>query len=277
MALHDIIVFLDRSAHAGTRLDYAARLAQAHGAGLIGLRVELHHRIPQAILAGIPEAALRMQQDTLAADSRRLRDAFQAACQTHALRCEWWQEESRDGGIEAVCRAARHANLTVIGPHPRDDDEELPGDDLLHELVLGAGRPVLLVPDPAPAGPVARRVLVAWNGTREASRALADALPLLARAEQVTILSVLAEHETGDPGLGEVTRHLLRNGITAEAKVLHAGGHDAGAALAAQVKALSADLLVMGAYGRSRLREVVLGGATRHVLRHLSIPVLMAH
>ncbi len=275
MSLRDVLVFLDRSTHCASRLDFAARLSQAHGAGLIGLRVVVHPRIPQAILADIPEAALQMQRDARDADGRRLQAAFGAACEAHSLRCEWWQEDSHDGGIDAVCRAARHANLTVIGPS--DGDEELASDDLLHQLVLSSGRPVLVVPDAAPAGPIGRRVLVAWNGTREASRALADALPLLAKAEQVTILAVLDDHDAGDPGLGEVCRHLLRNGITAESKVVHSHAHDGGAALVAQAGAMSADLLVMGAYGRSRLREVVLGGATRHVLRHLPIPVLMAH
>lgn len=274
--LHDILVFLDRSSHVGARLKVAAALAEAYGAGLIGLRVEVHPHIPAAIRAEIPAAALAAQANAIAADTSRLEAAFRTACSGHAVRCEWWVESCEDDGIAAVVQRSRTANLTIIGRPPRDGDEELPGDDLLHELVLGSGRPVLVVPDPAPAAPIGRHAVIAWNGTREASRALADALPLLKQIQRVTVLAVTGEQD-GDPGLGEVTRHLLRNGIASEAKVLRISHHDAGAALLAQAQALSADLLVMGAYGRSRMREVVLGGATRHVLRHSTVPILMAH
>lgn len=276
MSLNDILVFLDRSAHAAARLNLAAELAAGHDAGLIGLRIEVHPRIPAAILAEIPEPALRAQAEAIAADTARIERTFRAAAEAAGLRSEWWTGSSA-GGVAEVCRLARYANLTVVGPQPADGDEELSGDDLLHDLVLNTGRPVLVVPDPAPPGPIGRRVLIAWNGTREASRAVADALPLLGKAEQVTVAAVQAAHDHSETGIGEVCRHLRRNGVPAEAKVLHSDGHDAGRLLLAQAAEERSDLLVMGAYGRSRMREVILGGATRHVLRHTPIPVLMAH
>jgi nucleotide-binding universal stress UspA family protein len=276
MSFSDILVFLDRSAHSAARLNLAAELAAAHDAGLIGLRVEVHPRIPAAILAEIPEPALNAQAAAIAADTARIERAFWAAVDARGLRSEWWLGNGA-GGVAEVCRLARYANLTVVGPRPADGDEELSGDDLLHDLVLTSGRPVLVVPDAPPPGPIGRRVLIAWNGTREASRAVADALPLLRKAEQVTVVAVQATHDHSETGIGEVCRHLLRNRIPAEAKVLHSDGHDAGSLLLARAAEEKCDLVVMGAYGRSRMREVILGGATRHVLRHTAIPVLMAH
>lgn len=275
MALHDILVFLDQFAHSTVRLDAAADLAARHGARLIGLRVEVHPHVPGAIRSAIVTGALEAHAEATHADTARIEAQFRTAAEGRGVACEWWVV--RDGGIAKVTELARYANLTVIGQAAPDADEEFSGDDLIHELVLGSGRPVLVVPHAPVMGEFGRRIAIAWNGNREASRAVADAMPLLRHADRVAVL--LAKSETG-AGTGDLIRgHLARNGVFAEVVAVEAraADHDAGVTLLAEADAFSADLLVMGAYGRSRVRELVLGGATRHVLQHLPIPALMSH
>lgn len=275
MAFCDILVMLDQFAHSMVRLDVAADLAARHGARLIGLRVEVYPHVPSAIRSAIVKGALEAHADAVHADTARIEAAFRTAADRHKVRTDW--RVVREGGIGRVCELARYANLTVIGQAAPDAEEEFSGADLIHDLVLGSGRPVLVVPYTPLAQHVGQRIAVAWNGSREASRAVADAMPLLRRAQRVGVL--LAGGDDRDSVGEQIRAHLERNGVTAEILPVeaHAHAHDAGIALLAEVGGFSADLLVMGAYGRSRMRELVLGGATRHVLQHLPIPALMSH
>jgi nucleotide-binding universal stress UspA family protein len=275
MAFRDILVFLDQFAHSAVRLDVAADLAGRHGARLIGLRVEVHPHIPGAIRSALVAGALEAHDVATRADTTRIETEFRTVAEKHKILCDWWVV--REGGIGRVCELARYANLTVIGQAAPDADEEFSGADLIHDLVLGSGRPVLVVPYAPLAGRCGQRIAIAWDGGREASRAVADAMPLLRRAERVAVLLGDSDDRAR---AGELIRgHLERNGIAADIAPVDAGAHDhdAGAALLAEVDAWNADLIVMGAYGRSRVRELVLGGATRHVLHHLPIPALMSH
>lgn len=275
MAYRDILVLLDQFAHSTVRLDVASDLAGRHGARLIGLRVELQPHVPGAIRSAIVAGALEAHADAVHADTARIEAAFRAATDRRKVRAEWWVV--REGGIGRVCELARYANLTVIGQAAPDAEEEFSGDELIHDLVLSSGRPVLVVPHTRLAQHVAQRIAVAWNGSPEASRAVADAMPLLRRAQRVGVLLARSDDRGG---FGDLIRdHLARNDVAAEIIRVdaHAHDNDAGVALLAEADGFAADLLVMGAYGRSRMRELVLGGATRHVLHHLPIPALMSH
>ncbi len=275
MALRDILVFLDQFDHSAVRLEAAVDLAARHGARLIGLRAEVHPHLPNAIRSDVVDAALSAHDDAIRADTLTLEAAFRERASAARVDCDWWVV--RDGGVAKVCELARYANITVVGQPAADAEEEFSGADLLHDLVLSSGRPVLVVPRAALAGSLGRRIAIAWNGSGEASRALADAMPLLRKADQVAIL--LAKSADSAHVLAMLVNHLKRNGVAAEARGIEARAydHDAGTALLAEADAFAADLLVMGAYGRSRIRELVLGGATRHILQHLPIPALMSH
>lgn len=275
MALRDILVFLDQFDHSAVRLEAAVDLAARHGARLIGLRAEVHPHLPNAIRSDVVDAALSAHDDAIRADTLALEVAFRERASAARVDCDWWVV--RDGGVAKVCELARYANITVVGQPAADAEEEFSGADLLHDLVLSSGRPVLVVPRAALAGSLGHRIAIAWNGSGEASRALADAMPLLRKADQVAIL--LAKSADSAHVLAMLVNHLKRNGVAAEARGIDASAydHDAGTALLAEADAFAADLLVMGAYGRSRIRELVLGGATRHILRHLPIPTLMSH
>lgn len=276
MPFHDILVHLDRTDHSQVRLELAAELAVRQGAGLIGLRVENHPHIPEAFRAGIRPAALEAQANGIAEDTLRIEAAFRAEAERRGLPAEWWLET--EGGVAAVCRRAGYAGLTVVGQAAHDREEELPGAQLVQQLLLTTGRPVLVVPETPGIAVPGRSVALGWNGTREATRALADSMPLLTAADHVTIFEVRhGDPDDGFDGLAEVCRHLARNGIDARFKVIRTADQHVGTLLHEAAVAAGCDLLVIGAYGHSRMFEVVLGGATKWLLEHATIPVLMSH
>jgi nucleotide-binding universal stress UspA family protein len=154
------------------------------------------------------------------------------------------------------------------------------GDRRPEQVALASGRPVLIVPYAGHFDNVGRRVLIAWNATREAARAVSDAMPLLTSAELVTVLTI--DPREGPHGHGElpgadIALHLARHGVKAQIERTVSAGMPVGEVLLSRVADLGADLIVMGAYGHSRAREVLLGGATRSVLRSMTVPVLMSH
>ena len=141
---------------------------------------------------------------------------------------------------------------------------------------MGTARPVLTVPFHGVYGSVGEKVLVAWNKTREATRAVYDAMPILQAAKSVILLEARTP-DAGSMGAADFQDQLKRRGVTAELKHDVASEADVGEKLLAAARQNDADLLVMGAYGHSRVRDIVFGGASRHVLRYMSVPVLMSH
>ena len=185
-----------------------------------------------------------------------------------------WRLFSADS-VEAVTTSAHYADVTIVGqtdPEDRRSDQEL-----ADSIVLGAGGPVLVWPRTGSFGLDPATITIAWNGTREAKRALSDALPLLRRAEKVVVLGVDPGDRTHTPGT-DISAHLARHGVTVEARrTVSTTDIDACGALLNAIAEDGAGLLVMGAYGRHRMRELLLGGMTRDVLRRMTVPVLMSH
>jgi nucleotide-binding universal stress UspA family protein len=166
----------------------------------------------------------------------------------------------------------------VVLPLPGEDDTGILGGHSIEAAILSVGRPVLLVPEKGlPAG-FPRKALVAWNGSRESARALSDAVPLLARAKSVLVFSAGPAGDEGPlHGARSAVRYLARHGITAEPLHATAADERVGDTILARAKKAGADVVVMGAYGRPRFAELVLGGATRAVLRGAGVAVLMSH
>jgi len=180
-------------------------------------------------------------------------------------------EEWRD----SVVQRARLADLVVLGSAGATPDFQR----LAEMLVLGSGTPCLIVPPVKRARYDFKRIVIAWNGSREAKRAMDDALPWLKRASAVAAV-IIAEEATRwvDRAQAEVlTRHLARHDVNADIIRVDAHGRASGRVLLDQCKAFDADLLVMGAFGRSRAAELILGGATRTILPGASLPVLLSH
>lgn len=183
-----------------------------------------------------------------------------------------FQVETGDEG-QVLAAYARAGDLIVLG---RAREGEVVALDLLETVLLGSGRPLLIAPA-EPAAEIGRRIAIAWKDTAEAARAVASATPLLASADAVTIVTVTEGGHNDTRSSERLCRFLQRHNPATTLRVMPATGKDAGEVLLAAVTATGADLLVMGGYSHSRMREVVLGGITRRVLRAAHLPVLMAH
>lgn len=214
------------------------------------------------------------------ADAEAERKKVEARLKTSGFPCELRNAEalSRDLGRVAAVHA-RYADVAVL-TRPTDG----PGADLREEIIEGvlfhSGRPALVAPPGWKGGALGKRVVVAWDASREATRALSEADDILEDAEAVTVITVDAKPKMfghGDqPGLN-IAGHLQRRGLPAEVHNVDSAGRSASSAILEEAKRLNADLVVMGGYAHSRLRELVFGGATRELLRTATVPILMAH
>ncbi len=186
-----------------------------------------------------------------------------------------WREETGDR-IRVVGDYGRLFDLIVIGRTASPATERwVP---VCEAALFESGRPVVVAPPKSPPT-IGRKVLLAWNGSTETARTIGLGMPLLIGAESVTVLSVTGASGGMVPGPSgeQVAAHLARNGVKAAAKTLKASGRSAGEAIVGEAVAMGADLILKGAYTHSRLREVIFGGTTRHILAAAPVPVLIAH
>lgn len=277
MSYKTIVVHLDAGARRGERLGLGCELAARCDAHLIGLFALEDMRVPYAF-GGTAGALLLMEErwrKEVAAEAKR---EFETVSARNGVKAEW--RGSTRNAVAALALNARYADLLIIGQHERgaSGDERLPGY-FVQETVLTAGRPVLVVPYVGRYPTIGGRVLIAWNASREAARAVTDALPLLQAAKAVEVVAfdpLQAGADHGEQPGADIALYLARHGVKATAARQDAR-IDAGAQLLSYASDFGADLIVMGAYGHSRVRELVLGGATRTVLESMTVPVLMAH
>jgi nucleotide-binding universal stress UspA family protein len=274
MALRDLLVYLGNDPARDTRVKVAMDLAAVHDAHLTGLHVLAPPEVP---IRGGAEIARVIQdlQRRLREEAERTQALFRDHAARAGIRFEWRAVEGRVR--ETAILHARYSDLTIVAQGLDLDPEPEEVASLPEELVLAVGRPVLVVPRYGSFTTVGQRILVAWNGSREATRAVNDALPLLARARTVTVLSIDPEGEAARVPGADIALHLARHGVNVEATRTTAADLNVGDLLLSYAFDHGVDLIVMGAYGHSRLRELVLGGATRHLLRHMTVPVLLAH
>lgn len=261
-------------AGAEPRLTTAAALARAHGARLIGLGVEMFEPLTMVDPYGFAQGEwLTLMREQIEKDLDLAQEAFErcAADIDH----EW--RRLVDLPTPSMARTARAADLIVAGGAPRGDRSGYRSTDL-GELIVSAGRPVLVAP-PSGGELSGKRVLVAWKDTREARRAALDALPLLVRAEQVTVVAVVPEDqiETAEFQTGEVAGWLQRHGVTARAEVIAGFDDEAGGQIQLLAAGVDADLIVAGGYGHNRFTEWLLGGVTRSLLTDAAQFVLFSH
>lgn len=173
---------------------------------------------------------------------------------------------------DLVAQQARLADLTVV-PHP-DAGEDVSSSDALHAVLFDSGRPVLISPQAAPTT-IGTRVCLAWNGTAESAASVWSALPWMKRAEAVRILSADGYQRRG-PGAPELLQYLMMHGVQADIEMFRSVNGSVGAGVLAAAAQFDCDLLSMGAYSHSRLRQLILGGVTRHVLENANVPVMMS-
>jgi nucleotide-binding universal stress UspA family protein len=284
MSLKDILVHVDATRGHEARLRLAVALARRHGAHLTGLFIlEPMSATGLGALGGADVAqaeTFQILRDRYHAArlelGARLAEAFRGEADRAGIVAEWQAVEGEAAATATL--QARYADLAVLGQ--ADPDQPGASAAVPEAVLLGAGRPALIVPYIGAGDAIGRRVLVAWNATREAARAVNDALPLLADAEMVTVLSINPARGIageGDVAAADMARHLARHGVKAEAAYAVAEDITVGDVILSRAADLGSDLIVMGGYGHSRAREFVLGGATRSLLQHMTVPVLMSH
>ncbi len=274
MPLKDILVYVDDSAHAANTVAAACALALRHDAHLTGLTVDRPPEIPGFAAIEIPPSAveiLRQQrQEALDKARKTFDDTVNAAGRTG--RNGWSVATGRP--LESLSLRSRYADLTVISQNAPEDQGG--GEDLVDDLIMASGRPILVVPYIGAQAEIGRKVLVAWNGSREAARAVSDAMPILEAADSIEVFAV-EPRGIGDVPGSDIAQHLARHGLKATAAKTAGLDIEVGDVLLNQAADSGADLIVMGAYGHSRMRELVLGGATRHILGHMTVTVLLSH
>jgi len=275
--LGEILVFTDNRSEAANILEFASLLAEENGARLISVFMQPEPAITPAETFARGKGMLsviEVHRAELEGIETHHRALFEDVVRRHGIpRSEWrslshWRTE--------VAVPAYYADLVVIARPERGQMSDPPG--LAESLVLSSGRPIILFPPGGMASRV-RRILVGWNATREAIRAVADAVPLFARAGAVEVLIVdyqrQRERHGQEPG-AEIARRLAALGAQVEVQRLSSDGQGVGHLLLSQAVAFRADLLVMGAYGHSTLREWLFGGVTRTALYEAGLPVLMS-
>jgi nucleotide-binding universal stress UspA family protein len=279
MAYKDLLVHVDDTKACAARVQAALDLATAYEAHLSGVYV-ITEPPPETFESSylLPEMRERLQQG-----ARERADAALARFTTVAKRNQLSFEARIERVLftavaEALVTHARYADLVILGQ--ADPDNGAGPRNLPEAVTLASGRPSLVIPYIGPAANLGQRVTVAWDASREAARAINDALPILKRAQAVGVVTVNpGERPFGhgeQPG-ADMALHLARHGIKIEVQRIESREVDVPNTILSHIADQGSDLLVMGAYGHSRLRELVLGGVTRTILRDMTVPVLIAH
>lgn len=266
MALKDILVHIDNSPHSATRLALAVGLAQRHKAHLTGLYVIPHpHYLPE--------------HGNYELDAEDAQASFELETIHSGIESEWrcidWNV-SGVGMAEIVNINAYHMDLVIVGqPSEGASGVDTPSD-LIERLVVGSGRPILVVPTAGVFNTVGERLMVAWKAGRESVRSLNDSMPLMQKAQEVGLL-IVNSSSFEEASCSDISKHLARHDIMVKIEKFVAAGVPVGDVLLNQAWENGCDLLVMGACTHNSRGTLSLSSVTRHVLKHMTIPVLMSH
>jgi nucleotide-binding universal stress UspA family protein len=274
----DLVVNLTGGHPQDFAADYAISLATAFSAHVAGVGFIYEPVIPGTVLGGVPTDLIEVQREENSKAAKAAISRFDAAAKAAGVSAETRMlDASIAGAADLFGRIARRFDIAVVGQAQREQgaSEEL----LIEGALFGSGRPVVVVPYIQKEHAKLERMLVCWDGSRPAARAIADALPFLKRAKAIEIVVVSGERDKS----GEITgtnmrRHLARHGVNVEIKHITAGGGvDVPNAILSHAADSGTEFMVLGGYGHSRLREFILGGVTRSILGSMTVPVLMSH
>lgn len=284
MPIKTILVHLDTEQHAADLIGMAASIAEKTTAHLIGLHVVPDVYVAATIPAEVIGELIEAQREANEGVAAKVEARFRQAVAGLRSPTEWRKDQARFETVaDVVIRHGRTTDLLVLG----QSEEKLnfySSADTSGDIMLRAGRPVLMVPLKGPNGPIGKRILVAWKDTREAARAVFDAMPFLVDADMVHILTVKQPSGRNTDATrvmpipaADIAATLAHHDVRCE--IIEKAGPEssAGAQILAQVKERRCDLVVMGGYGHSRMREIIFGGATRSLFDTMTVPVLMSH
>lgn len=263
MAIKDVLIQIDAFRAPESQLAYALGLAEAHQAHAIGV-------------AHTPTGVAAMRDD-----ARKALEAFARAGEQRGLSVETRLIECGPSEFpELMALQARHSDLTAIGQPAADSSKGKAQTAVYEEILFHSGRPVLVVPWAGQPKPVPGTAIVAWDASSTAARALGDAMPILRQAKNVVILVATDgdNEDLGDDPGTDIAQHLARHDVNVEVRCIPLDPETETAdLLLSQAAVLGADLMVMGGYHHSRMREYILGGVTRTIMKTMTVPVLMSH
>lgn len=279
MSYKTIVAYVDEAARCQALIEVAETLAARHDAHLVGLHVVPNVQIYAAAEAGMVADVFEAERDQHEKAAGEAEELFRKAMSGVAHSHEWRRVEE---GTELIGdRVLEHglvADLVITGQiDPEVESRRRIGTP--ERVLMHGGRPLLMVPYVGSYPNLASHVMIAWRPTGEAARAVFDALPLLQEADRVTILTIDPEPGASDDVAGgeALARSLARHGVSAHAAHTASGGIGVGATILSRLADDAADLLIMGGYGHARFSEYLFGGATRDVLREMTVPVLISH
>ncbi|HVY59681.1 MAG TPA: universal stress protein [Xanthobacteraceae bacterium] len=275
--IKDIVVNLSMGGSRDHAAEYAVSVAAQFDAHVSAVAFAYEPVIPPTVMGGIPNQVIESQR----AESEKAANAAIARFQDIVRRNSVSSDHQTfsatiAGAADMFGRIARRFDLVVVGQ--AEPERQLPEEIIVETALFESGRPVIAVPYIQTEGLRLDRVIVCWDGSRQAARAIADAMPLLERAKAVDIVMVASGKQKSDevPG-ADIGQHLARHGLTVDLKRIVASDVDVPNTILSYAADVSADFIVMGGYGHSRLREFILGGATRGILAAMTVPTLLSH
>jgi nucleotide-binding universal stress UspA family protein len=274
--IKDIVVNLSGPGPQDFAVNYALSVAETFGAHLAGIAFLYDPVIPDGVLGGVPVQLIEAQREENSKATQSAVQRFEESARSTGVTVSSRTVEASVGGAATAFAAiARRFDLAVVGQSQREygATEEV----MIEAALFESGRPLLVVPYIQRGKLALDRVLVCWDGSRTAARAIGDAMPFLKKAKAVEIVMVAEERKAEDITGTQMAEHLARHGISANLKRLVRGDISIDSVALSYAADIGADLMVMGGYGHSRLREFILGGMTRGILESMTVPVLMSH
>jgi nucleotide-binding universal stress UspA family protein len=281
MSMKTILVPMENHDAVQSALETALLLARRWDSYIEGfaLRWAINEFMVGDVVGGMP---LAMYKQDIAEEAKQARQIFESFMQKHdvprateateSLSFGWLDEAPE--GESFIGSYGRVFDVIVMN---RRDANSIPlHDRAIESGLFESGRPILLSP-PSPPRQIATNVLIAWNCSTEQARAIALAMPLLKKADRITVLTVIGGTGVPGPSAEQLIRYLYRNGVVAKPMKVELDGRNTGEAILATAQSLGCDLLIKGAYTQSRLRQWIFGGATQHVLSNAALPVLLAN
>jgi nucleotide-binding universal stress UspA family protein len=279
MGYRSFLVQVDDTDQSDRRIRVAARLARSYGAELQGVYLTAASEMTPFKAAMLPDSVVESRLQETGRAQAGAESRFRAGAAAEQLTAVSWSAPAGPALAAAVLHLC-YADIAVVGqPLPEDADATF-ASDLLYGMLMDSGRPLLVVPHYGDYPVVGQNVLIAWKESRESTRAVCDALPLLKRAGKVVVMAIASPKDDAAAGPhsgAAIAAYLARHDIKVTVRPEVAEDIEVGELLLSRAADLSTDLIVMGAYSRGRLAERVLGGVTRLMLQSMTVPVLMSH
>ena len=275
--IKDIIAYLTPSDSRDPAAEFAISVAETFEVHVAGVAFAYEPVIPASVMGGISVDLIENQRTENAQAAQAAIDKFNALTNREGLSSETrLLDASMAGGADLFGRLARRFDLSVVGQ--TEPDTVAPTDLVIEAAMFESGRPVIVVPYIQKDDLTLNHVMACWDGSKTAARAIADAMPFLKRAKMVELVIVTGEEGKSDelPGV-DYGQHLARHNLNVDVKRIARGSVDVQDVILSYAADSGTDLIVMGGYGHSRLRQFILGGVTRSILSSMTVPVLLAH